>query len=271
MGALQETKKRGFSKKRTRSVCLAEMEDKDMSTSIIPTLCTMGTIIMILYSIGHLVFQLVKKQPVVKIVWRSVINVIFICICVFITVTLSNLSTKVVSSVKDRCPQGEQITYGQALDHFLEDVDWRYFGSETATTSEGDKKKVPKQIIVEVKGKYPKKNDAEILLQFEFDPDIHEADDITDSSGFSMGYAEVNGEGMDMLSRAKFYEAAFRSYASEEKVPFNGNVFPGDTEEDDSSDWDGEDNSDWGGDSDSYEDDGSDWSGDDDSSWDDDF
>lgn len=262
MGALQETKKRGFSKKRTRSVCLAEMEDKDMSTSIIPTLCTMGTIIMILYSIGHLVFQLVKKQPVVKIVWRSVINVIFICICVFITVTLSNLSTKVVSSVKDRCPQGEQITYGQALDHFLEDVDWRYFSANIKKDSEGNQTDVPERMTVEVTGKCPEFYDADIRMQFEFDPSVR-SEDITDHSEFTLEYAGMNGESMDEITKYSFLNQAFTSYAAEEGIPYNGYF---------ESTW-GDGNLDGGGDGNDslYEDDGSDWSGDDDSSWDDDF
>lgn len=226
-----------------------------MTTGTITTLMVILTVLVVLYSIGHLVYQILKKQPIIKIVWRSVINAFAILVCILATILVPNDLSKVVSGVKDGHPEGEQITYGQALDHYLEDVKWEAFSANASTDSNGETTDIPEQMTVEVTGKCPKEDNADIKIQFVFDSRLR-AKDITDGSEFTVKYIAINGEPMDAYFICSFFHAAFSSYAAEENVPYNGRFATDTGDDSDSYEYDGlyEDDDSYGNDG-LYEDD----------------
>lgn len=185
-------------------------------SSIIIGLLWVGVILLILGSIVYLVFQIVKKTPVIKIIWRTVINMVCIFMAVAAVNIVSGISSEVIFCVKDRSPGMDGITYGQALDNYLENAEWEFFSSSTD----------PSYIVVEVNGECTYQNErAKATIQFSFDPSIPSSDEITKDTEFKLSYVGKNDEGLSSQMANELLNAAFQSYAVKENISYDDQPF----------------------------------------------
>lgn len=175
-----------------------------------------GMILLILGSVAYLVFQIVKKKPVIKIIWRTAINVVLIILVIFTVNIVSGVSSEVISCVKERSPGLDGITYGQAIDNYLENAEWEFFASDTGRP----------HIVVEVNGECTYQNEkAKATIQFAFDPSIPSSDKITKDSEFELHYIGLNDKSVTNEVANELLNAAFQSYAVKVNIPYDDRPF----------------------------------------------
>lgn len=175
-------------------------------------------VIGVIVYLTHVIRDIAKKKPgtenkgsmaihIIKCIFFSTILIGF---CVFAINTLSSKNSQIITYVKDTCPMGCQISYGQALDNYLSDIEWEYFASDLQSDN----------LVVEVNGGciYGDEN-VDMTLQFVFDSTVS-ADNITAESEFNLRYIGIDGETCTGDEANNFLNAAFSSYAESNNLPY---------------------------------------------------
>lgn len=196
-------------------------------TDTIIILMWVGLVLLILGCIGYLVYQIVKKQPVIKIVWHTLINVIAIAMLIFGINLASGITSKAISCVKESCPPGNQFTYGQAFDNFLGNVEWKSFSGAEKQGDNGEESKVPARMVVEVNGTYTYLDEeANLTVQFEFPMGVS-AKEIEKDSEFEVAYVGINDEDVSAAQADEILNTIFSDYASDMELPYEEVYFFG--------------------------------------------
>lgn len=162
--------------------------------------------------------DIVKKKPdkkdiagiVISNIKSIIISIVLIAVCVFALNSVSEGTSKTITYVKDAYPTEYQISYGQALDNYLSDVEWSYFRAEGTYA-----------LVVEVNGSCIYSDESvDMELQFIFDS-VQSPEDVTDESEFSLRYVGIDGQGCTNEEANDFLNAAFSSYAESNGLPYD--------------------------------------------------